>query len=274
MGAIAPHHRQIFILAAAVEAEPETKTVRQRHLFLDRFARVDRGRALVLDHVARQKMAAVRSGVENDIVGTALDAAFQHRLQRLVGGVVAVEGEVVAEHDEAKRGVAQTVHQAGQTLDVLAVNLDQLEPVGRLAVDIDVGMRRLHQRRFAHAACAPEQRIVGGQAIGEPLGVLDQDVAHPVDPLEQAEVDAADARDRRQPSVRVPDKGVGGAERLNSPGRRGGRGKVAGDGFQRCGNPLGRGVVLGLCRTFCRGFCGCPRGGPGGGTGRCFLGSF
>jgi hypothetical protein len=90
------------------------------------------------------------------------------------------------------------------------VNLDQLEPVGRLAVDIDAGMRGLDQRRLAHTARAPQQRVVGGQAIGKTLGVLDQDVAHPVDALEQAELDAADARHRRQAAVRVPDEGVGG----------------------------------------------------------------
>ena len=75
-------------------------------------------------------------------------------------------------------------------------------------------MRGLDQRGLAHAARAPQQRVVGGQAVGEALGVLDQDVAHPVDALEQAEVDPADARHRRQPPVRVPDKGVRGAERL------------------------------------------------------------
>ena len=33
-----------------------------------------------------------------------------------------------------KIGAAQQVHQAGQALDILAVDLDQLQPVGRLAV--------------------------------------------------------------------------------------------------------------------------------------------
>ena len=89
-----------------MEAEPETETIRQRHLLLDRFARVDRGRAFVLDHLARQQVPPVRGGVEDDVVGTSLDTAFQHRLQRFVGSVVAVEGEVVAEHDEAEIGAA------------------------------------------------------------------------------------------------------------------------------------------------------------------------
>src|SRR3954471_17658228 len=42
MGAIALHHRQVFILAATMEAQPKAKTVRQRDLLLDRFAGIDR----------------------------------------------------------------------------------------------------------------------------------------------------------------------------------------------------------------------------------------
>jgi len=49
-------------VAAAVEAEPEAKTVDSETLLLDRFARLDRRRALVLDHLARHQMAPVRCG--------------------------------------------------------------------------------------------------------------------------------------------------------------------------------------------------------------------
>ncbi len=59
---------------------------------------------------------------------------------------------------------------------------------------VDAGVHGLHQRRLAHAARAPQQRVVGGQAGGEALGVLGQDVAHPVDALEQRQLDAADMR--------------------------------------------------------------------------------
>src|SRR5437660_12693148 len=60
---IAEHHRKIIVLAAAMEAEPEAETVGQRHLLLDRLARIDRGRALVLHHVARQEVTAVGGGL-------------------------------------------------------------------------------------------------------------------------------------------------------------------------------------------------------------------
>ena len=74
-------------------------------------------------------------------------------------------------------------------------------------------MRGFDQRRLAHAARAPQQRVVGRQARGEALGVLDQHVAHAVDALEQRHVDAVDARHRREPApVGMPDEGIGGGE--------------------------------------------------------------
>ncbi len=62
----------------------------------------------------------------------------------------------------------------------------------------DRRMRGLDQRRFAHAARAPQQRIVRRQAAGEALGILDQKIAHPIDALEQRHVDPVDAANRRQ----------------------------------------------------------------------------
>ena len=78
---------------------------------------------------------------------------------------------------------------------------------------VDRGMHRLDQRRLAHAARAPEQRIVGRQAAREALGILHQRVAHAVDALEQRHLHAVDARDRNQPrALGMPDEGVGAAE--------------------------------------------------------------
>ena len=113
-------------------------------------------------------MPPVGGGVEDDVVGPALDAAFEHRLERFVGGVLGVEGEVVAEHEKAERRAAQQRHQVGQALDVLAVDLDELQQPGILAeARIDRGMGGLDQRRLAHAARAPQQRVVGGQAAAK-----------------------------------------------------------------------------------------------------------
>ena len=112
-------------------------------------------------------MAAIGGGVEDDVGRPSLDAAFERRLQRLVGRVAAVEREIVAKDDEAMRRVAHQRHQRRQALDVLAVNLDQLQPAFADAAAIDLGVRRLDQRRLAHAARAPQQGVVGGQAAGE-----------------------------------------------------------------------------------------------------------
>src|SRR5207245_7704278 len=60
-----------------------------------------------------------RGGVQDDVVGPAFDAAFQNRLQRLVGGIIAVERQVIAEHDEMKIRGAQQRHQRRQALDIL-----------------------------------------------------------------------------------------------------------------------------------------------------------
>ena len=86
---IAEDHGEIVVLAAMVKAEPEPETVGKRNLLLDRVAGVDGGRAFVLHHVARQEVAAVRSGVEDDIARPSFDAAFEGRLQRFIGRIVA-----------------------------------------------------------------------------------------------------------------------------------------------------------------------------------------
>jgi hypothetical protein len=147
--------REPRVVAHSSASRSSSEAVRERDLFLNRFARIDRSRALVLDHLARQQMPPVGGRIQDDVIGAPLDAALQHRLQRLVGGIITVERQVVAEHDETKIRTAQQIHQCGEAFDILAVNLDQLQPVGRLARRVDAGMRRLHQRGFSHAARAP-----------------------------------------------------------------------------------------------------------------------
>jgi hypothetical protein len=78
---IAPNHFQIFVLRAFVEAEPQAETVGQRDLFLDGLRWVDRRGSLIVDHVARQEVPAVRSRVEDDVDRPAFDTAFERCLQ-------------------------------------------------------------------------------------------------------------------------------------------------------------------------------------------------
>src|SRR6202042_2171492 len=93
------------------------------------------------------------------------------------------------------------------------MDLDQLEASGHVALAIDRRMRRLDQRRLAHAPRAPQKRIVGGQATSEALGVLDQKIAHSIDSAQKRKVDAVDARDGGQRgAVGAPDEGLGRLE--------------------------------------------------------------
>ena len=96
--------------------------------------------------------------------------------------------------------------------------------------------------------------LLAGRPVGEAFGVLDQDVAHPVDALEQRELDPADPRHRLEPSVRVPDEGVGVVEGA-AAGRGGrGRGQMRRDGLERAGDPRRRIVRRRSVWAFCRDF--------------------
>ena len=101
---------------------------------------------------------------------------------------------------------------------------------GRFAVDR--GVHRLDQRALAHAARAPQQHVVGRQPAREPPGVLQQDVAHPVDAAQAAPI-ATRLTSRPAPAgpVGVPDEGVGG--RRDRRRRGGGR-----EPLERLGDPV------------------------------------
>ena len=82
---VAMDHGEVIVLAAMVEAEPEAEAVGQRHFLLDRFAWIDGGRALVVHHVARHEVAAIRGRIEEHVRRTAFDAALERGFQRLIG---------------------------------------------------------------------------------------------------------------------------------------------------------------------------------------------
>ena len=124
--------------------------------------------------------------------------------------------------------------QAGQAADVLAVDLDQSKRRRRPAVDL--GMGGLDQRALAHAAGAPEQRVVRWQAAGEAASVVEQDLDLPVDPAQEVERHAADRQHRVEPVgparfSGMPDEGVRGLQVEGWRRRRGGP-------FQGRGDPL------------------------------------
>ena len=118
-----------------------------------------------------------------------------------------VEGEVVAKQDAAPLDGAQQRQQMRHAGDVLAVDFDQHDRL--LGVLVDLGVDRLDEGAFAHAPRAPQKGAVGRQAVGEPFGVFEQDIALAVDPLEEGEIHPVDLGDPVQALVLgLPDEGL------------------------------------------------------------------
>jgi hypothetical protein len=199
-------------------------------VLLHRFAGIDGGTAFIVHQVARHQVPPVGGSVKDRIGGAAFDAALQRRLERLVAGIVLVEGKVVAEQDHPARTGAQDAQQSGQGVDILAMNLDQHQSIGAFARLVDLFMHRLDQAGLSHAARAPQQRIVGGQPLREMPRVGEQGVALVLHALEQAKIDMGNMRHRDQSALpRLPDKGIAIRQSL---GDRGG-----GEPFQRIRDP-------------------------------------
>ena len=164
-------------------------------------------------------MAPVRGRVEQDIVRAALDAALEHGFERFVGGIAAVEAEIVAEQKATARARRQALEQPRQAVDVFAVDLDQGQ--GASALGIDLAVDRLDQRALAHAARPPEEGIVGRPSGREAAGVGEQDVAHAIDADQKRQRHVGDRRDRAQLlGRRFPDEGIGRVEVDRRQGRR------------------------------------------------------
>ena len=178
-------------------------------------------------------MATVGGGIEQHIFRPSLDAAFQRRLQRLVAGVVLVEGKIVAIKQHPARFTAQDAQQQRQCVDVLPVDLDQHQMLRLGPAAIDFFVHGLDQAGFAHAAGAPQKRVVGRQPLGEMAGVGQQDFALRLDAFQQAEIDMGDVRHGDEaPLCRLPHKGAAGRQFLRHRGR-GHPFQCRGDAFQR-----------------------------------------
>ena len=122
------------------------------------------------------------------------------------------------------------------------MDLDQLQRPGPgfRARRIDRGMRGLNKRRLAHPARAPQQRIVGGQALREPLGVVEQNVADAVDAAQKSHLDAVDLVNRLEAAaVGMPHEGVAG---LKFVAGRSGRGQA----LQRVGDAVEQREQVGI----------------------------
>ena len=198
------------------------KRSRERDLLLDRLGRVHPGLALVLDHLARHQVAPVRGGVEHDVVGPPLDAAVEHRLQRLVVAVVLVEA----------RGRRRTAGSAGPSA------AQQRRAAGRSTAGPRGAARSASAGRApprAASACAaltrldlPMPRAPQSSTLlaGKPRAncrVLASSVSRARSmPTSSADVDPRDPRHRLQP--------VGPGRARRRPRRRRGRARAAAAG--------------------------------------------
>ena len=71
------------------------------------------------------QVPAVGGGVDFDVFGGVLDAAFEERLEGLVLDLVLFEGEVVDEDYEPRAATAQDFEDAGQLREVLFLDLHE-----------------------------------------------------------------------------------------------------------------------------------------------------
>ena len=136
-------------------------------------------------------------------------------LERLVAGVVLIEGEIVAIEEEAARRGPQDAQEQGQAGDLLTMNFDKRQAFAVLALRVDLRVDRLHERTLAHAARAPQKRIVGGKSVGEPACVFKKRIASRIDPLEEGKRQAGNGCDRKEPAMRrLPEERVAVAGRF------------------------------------------------------------
>src|SRR5690242_21930572 len=104
-------------------------------------------------------MSAVRRGVKNHVVRAPFDTAFKYCFKRLVGRVFGVKRKIVTKHDETVWRASGQRHQGRKTVDIFAMDFDQLEwrrassaPEG----GIHPGVGGFDKRRLPHAPRAPE----------------------------------------------------------------------------------------------------------------------
>ena len=117
----------------------------------------------------RHQVAAVAGGVNQQILRPRLDPPFEQSLEFAVVDFRFVEGKIVAEENEAVRVGAQQFGDGRQLKEVFLAHLDQAQAgAGEFAE------QPLDRRRFAGAPGAPEEHVVGRQAVDELAGVLAQ----------------------------------------------------------------------------------------------------
>ena len=162
-----PYDVEIPVPVRAGKGDGETEAGGQAHQLLPGVAFVD-----VIAGAVRygllDEMAAVAGGVDRDILGPAAYAALQNGLQGGEVIVVGGEAEIVDEKDEFQGIGGQGIHQIGDLVELILLDLHQPQALGSKVVGDG-----LDGAGFAGAGVAVEQHIVGGLAVQQGLGVGD-----------------------------------------------------------------------------------------------------
>jgi len=107
-----------------VDAEP----VRERQFFLRGFLRIHfvlEQPRLAVGESLHDEAAAVAGRVQHDVLGLRLEAALEHRLQRLVLRLVLVKRQIVDEQDEPLAAAAEQRQDAGIVAEMILRDLDK-----------------------------------------------------------------------------------------------------------------------------------------------------
>ena len=96
-------------------------------------------------------MPAIGGGVNQHVIGTGGDAAFQHRLQFAIFGFVFVKRQVIAEEDVSFGTFPQQFGDILQVRESLFTDADEPESIVGIA-----RQHRFHEGGFAGAPVSPE----------------------------------------------------------------------------------------------------------------------
>ena len=167
---IAGADRQIGLLIAGVEAQPQPKAIGQRQMIIGGIARIN-GIRLIFRKAARYQMAAVAGNDQAHMIGPRLHSAIEQRAQRMHLGGIGAQRHIIKEDQKRPLYPGQCAEQCGQTGQRRQHHLHQRDI---MAAGHQIGDHAAGQAGFSHAARAPQQDIVGRQTQCMTAAVLVQ----------------------------------------------------------------------------------------------------
>ena len=96
---------------------------------------IDQLALLVLAQVFRQQVAAIGGGAEQHIIGRGADRTVEHRFERLVAGIIGLEGQIIAVEQEALGTAKQRFNDLRQVEQIMPVDLDQAQALPGVFVE-------------------------------------------------------------------------------------------------------------------------------------------